>query len=128
MPAGRPPLYKSVEDMQSIVDEYFNSPEVVFTNPDTGQVINRPTMAGLAYALGMSRRTLVDYSHKDEVLPTIKRAREKVEVALEQNLYGNSVTGTIFNLKNNCGWVDKYENDNTETLTVNIQGADVDTI
>lgn len=108
MPAGRPPLYDNPEDMAEIIEQYFNDPSVMFTNPD-GQIVFRPTMAGLAYALGMDRKSLLNYSHKQEFFPTIKRARDRVEAALEANLYNNSVTGTIFNLKNNFGWVDKTE-------------------
>jgi len=112
MPAGRPPLYDNPEDMAEIIERYFNDPSVMFTNPD-GQIVCRPTMAGLAYALGMDRKSLLNYSHKQEFFPTIKRARDRVEAALEANLYNNSVTGTIFNLKNNFGWVDKTEQERT---------------
>jgi len=107
MPTGRPPLYETPEQMQEIIEEYFQS--VTYQHPETGMVVSRPTMSGLAYALGMDRRSLVNYSHKEEFFPTIKRARDKVEASLEDNLYNNSVTGTIFNLKNNFGWVDKTE-------------------
>ena len=107
-PGGRPPLYNSAEEMDSLIEEYFNDPSVMFVNGD-GQVIFRPTMAGLAYHLGMDRRSLLNYSKKEEFFPSIKRAKDRVEAALEANLYNNSVTGTIFNLKNNFGWVDKTE-------------------
>jgi len=37
---------------------------------------------------------------------------------LEQKLYGNAVTGVIFNLKNNFGWQDKTEQEvTTKELT-----------
>ena len=42
-------------------------------------------------------------------------ARQKVEHALEKHLYQGSVVGTIFNLKNNFGWKDKSEVDNTSS-------------
>ena len=54
----------------------------------------------------MCRKTLLNYSNDDAFLHTIKRARERVHQALEQRLYGNNVTGIIFNLKNNFGWKD----------------------
>ncbi len=109
MPGGRPPLYETVEEMQTIIDEYMVS--VTYQHPDTGQMICRPTMSGMAIALDMDRRSLLNYSKKDEFFPTIKKARAKVENALEQHLYGNSVTGAIFNLKNNFDWRDKSEID-----------------
>jgi len=113
---GRPPLYESAEDMQELIDEYFVS--VTFEHKETGQVICRPTMSGLAIALGMCRKSLCNYAEKDDFLHTIKAARSKVEQALEQHLYSNSVAGVIFNLKNNFEWKDKSEVDNTTTLTV----------
>ena len=105
MPAGRPPKYKTPEEMQVIIDQYFVDNQY---RTDNG-VIKRYTMSGLALTLGMSRRALVDYAHKDEFLPTIKDARLVVEESLEQSLYGTGVAGVIFNLKNNFGWKDQQE-------------------
>ena len=105
MPAGRPPKYKTPDEMQVIIDQYFVDNQY---RTDNG-VIKRYTMSGLALTLGMSRRALVDYAHKDEFLPTIKDARLVVEESLEQSLYGTGVAGVIFNLKNNFGWKDQQE-------------------
>ena len=102
---GRPPKYKTPEAMQEVIDQYFDS--VRFERDDS--MTYRPTMAGLAKALGMSRRALVDYAHKDEFLLTIKKARQEVEQALEEALYLPGVAGVIFNLKNNFGWKDQKE-------------------
>ena len=110
MATGRPPLFTSAEDMQVIIDEYFEECKKI--NKETGVETFQPTMSGLAYALEMDRRSLCNYSKKEEFFPTIKRAKAKVECALESNLYNNSVTGTIFNLKNNFDWKDKTEVDN----------------
>jgi len=101
---GRPPLYTSADDLEVLIDEYFK------TDAFIGEGDNRmyaPTMSGLAFHLDMDRKTLLNYSKKEEFFPTIKRARSKVGVALEQRLYGNNVTGIIFNLKNNFDWQDK---------------------
>ena len=49
-------------------------------------------------------------------------------MALEANLYNNAITGTIFNLKNNFGWVDKTESDVTTGLTVVIGSNDAGTL
>ncbi len=113
MPGGRPPLYTDPEEVADIIEAYFQA--VTFQHPETGITICRPTMSGLAYALEMSRQSLINYGNKEEFFDTIKRARDKVEVALEDNLYNNSVTGTIFNLKNNFGWKDKTELDQKVT-------------
>lgn len=120
MPAGRPPKYKTAKEMQKVIDEYFES--VTYCNPDTGREYCQPTMSGLADALDMCRKTLCNYSHKDEFLHTIKKARRKVEIALERHLYGNSVTGAIFNLKNNFGWKDKQEVEQSGVTVVKIKG------
>lgn len=103
MPAGRPKLYNDVNELSALIDEYFETAAYM----EAGDAkIFAPTMSGLAYHLHMDRKTLLTYSKDCEFLPTIKRARERVHQALEQRLYGNNVTGIIFNLKNNFGWKD----------------------
>lgn len=115
--------------MQAVIDAYFAEcdPHVVehqfFQKMKNGQHKLKTmekistqvpyTMSGLAEALDMDRRTLVDYAHKDEFLPTIKKARRKVEVYVERLMLASNgvVAGVIFNAKNNFGWVDKTEQD-----------------
>ena len=72
MPGGRPPLYTDPEEVAAIIEGYFNDPSVRFENSDTGQIISRPTMSGLAYALNMDRKSLLNYSKKEEFFPTIR--------------------------------------------------------
>ena len=115
MAGGRPVLYETPEEVQTIIKGYFE--EITYTHPESGQTICKPTMSGLAYALDMSRQSLINYSNKEEFFDTIKKARNKVEAALENNLYSNAVAGTIFNLKNNFNWKDKTEVDNRISLT-----------
>ncbi len=104
--------YKTVEELQVAIDNYFE----VDAFMQMGEVkMFAPTMSGLAYSLGMCRKTLLNYSNKDEFLHAIKDARNKVGVALEQRLYGNNVTGIIFNLKNNFDWKDKQEIETKDT-------------
>lgn len=113
MPAGRPPKFKTPEAMQKVIDAYFDSCWDI--DEDGKRKQTRPyTITGLALALGMSRRALLDYEKKDEFLPTIKRAKLIVENWVEEQLYRKTqVTGAIFNLKNNYGWKDKNETDIT---------------
>lgn len=110
MPGGRPVKYESKEEVQNIIDDYFETDAFIGEGDSKAFV---PTMAGLAYALGLSRQGLLDYSNKEEFFDTIKKAKLKVEISLEQRLAGNAVTGTIFNLKNNFGWKDKTERELT---------------
>ena len=79
------------------------------------------TITGLALALGTTRQTLLEYEGeiegRDDKDPafadTIKAAKTRIEHFTEQMLFGPSPTGTIFNLKNNYGWKDKSEQENT---------------
>ena len=101
---GRPPKYNTVEEMQEKIDDYFKQCDYS----------DRPyTITGLALALDMDRRTLLNYGEKEEFFPTIKKAKLRVENYLEERLIRDtSCTGIIFNLKNNYGWKDKQENVN----------------
>lgn len=110
MAIGRPPKYSTPEEMQAAIDAYFNEGAWVQVG-DNREF--RPTISGLAYALDMSTEALRNYEEKDNFLATVKKAKLRVEMALEERLYGNSVTGLIFNLKNNFGWKDKTEQELT---------------
>ena len=114
MPAGRPPKFKTPEDMQQAIDEYYDS---LYETDDDGKAVRRPpTVSGLAYHLNMSTEALRNYEVKPEFVATVKRAKQRIEMALEDRLYGTtSPTGAIFNLKNNFGWKDKSEQDITSS-------------
>jgi len=99
---GRPPYYETPEEMQAAIDDYFNS----LTEEE------RPTVTGMVYALGFNSRHGLDYyaQEKPQFLDTIKKAKLRIEMVLEDTLYrGSSVTGVIFNLKNNFGWKDEQK-------------------
>ena len=113
MAGGRPLAFETVEDLEDAVNNYFDNDANVL-DPD-GKEIFLPTMSGLALSLGVSRQTVVNYSNKEEFFDTINKARGKIENFIERRLYGNNVTGCIFNLKNNFGWKDKTEVDNTSS-------------
>lgn len=117
--SGRPLKYQSVEDMQKDIDKYF---------AECDEKQKPYTVSGLAYALGTTRRTLLDYQEKDEYSHTIKKAKTKIELFNEEMLYNKDVstTGVIFNLKNNYGWKDKQEieADVKSEVTINIDLVD----
>lgn len=110
MPAGRPPKYKTAEEMQAVIAKYFETDAFI---GEGDSKIFAPTVEGLAYALDLSRQGLNEYSDKGEFSDTVKRAKQRVAIALEQRLYGQAVTGAIFNLKNNFGWKDQTQQELT---------------
>lgn len=103
MGAGRPLKYKSAKELEVRIEKYWEDCQKNY----------RPyTMSGLALALGIDRKTLLNYSNKEEYFPTIKKARDTVEAFNEEQLYtGKNTAGVIFSLKNNFGWHDKVEQD-----------------
>ncbi len=102
MKLGRPPKYDTPQEMQEAIDAYFDG-----LNGDL------PTVTGLAYALGFeTREGLLYYEHeKPDFISTVKRAKLRIQVALDSELVrrNGTVTGLIFNLKNNFGWKDAQE-------------------
>lgn len=115
---GRPVLYKTSEDMQKIIDEYFewcdNRGIKTVNSEGKEYMVSSPapyTMSGLARRLGMSRQSLINYLNKDEFFDTIKAARSRIEEDVETRLMeGKNQSGAIFNLKNNFEqWLDKRE-------------------
>lgn len=103
--------YKTVAELEERVESFFTSEDAYIINEKDGveEKIFAPTISGLALHLGVDRRTVVNYSNKEEFFPTIKKARARIEAHLEKKLFGNNVTGLIFNLKNNFDWKDKSE-------------------
>ena len=99
---GRPKIFNDVKEVEEKINAYFNYCEEK----------EKPyTMSGLAYYLGISRQTLVNYSNQDQFFDTIKKARDRVQMQLEENALLNKAnpTFTIFNLKNNFDWKDNNE-------------------
>lgn len=97
MPAGRPLKFKSVEELEERINEYFNNTK-----------IEDWTITGLAIYLDTFRSVLCDYEEKDEFSNTIKKAKQMVEHSYEIDLKKKGNTGTIFALKN-FNWKDKSE-------------------
>lgn len=106
---ARPKLYTSVNKMEDDIKKYF-------ADCDKRKVPY--TMSGLANALNMSRQSLINYSNDDEFFDTIKKARANVEQQLEENALSGKTnsTFTIFNLKNNFGWIDRIDTNHDNDL------------
>lgn len=120
---GRPPVYKTKEEMEAIIEEYFTACEGeplrdAEGNPVIGKygpvMINQrpPTITGLALALGFaSRQALLNYQAKEEFNDTITRAKSRVEQYAEERLFDkDGANGAKFSLANNFkGWKEKQQ-------------------
>lgn len=114
---GRPVKYNNPDDMQALIYLYFvdckkNREAERDGKPEPSEAITEdlhPNVTGLALALDMDRSGLINYEDKDEYFYTVKRAKSRIESYTVQRLFMNNPTGSIFNLKNNFGWRDKTE-------------------
>lgn len=135
---GRPPKYKSKEEIEEKIEQYFKECEGEPLLDDDGeQVVNKygypcyikapkpPTATGLALALGFStRQGLLNYQGKKEFLDTITRAKSKVEEYAERRLFDrDGSNGAQFSLRNNFkGWNGEQDkSDDVGALLKNMQ-------
>lgn len=140
---GRPPKYKSKEEIQEKIDAYFTECKgTVMLDKDGrpitdkyGNVIyvgKRPvTITGLALALGFtSRQALLNYQAKKEFVDTVTRAKAVVEMYTEERLFDkDGANGAKFSLANNfSGWKEKQhvEADVNRDVTINVELIDDD--
>ena len=138
---GRPPKYKTKEEMQAKIDEYFESCEGKPILDDEGKPIcdkygnviligAKPfTITGLALALGLnSRQALLNYQGREEFNDTITRAKTRVEQYAEERLFDkDGANGAKFSLANNFeGWKERQsiEADVNTEVTINIELSD----
>ena len=131
---GRPPKYKSVEEIEEKIEQYFAGCEgEPFLDDEGNQVFNKygnpcwikppkpPTVTGLALALGFAtRHALLTYQGKKEFVHTITRAKSRVEEYAESRLFDrDGSNGAQFSLRNNFkGWDDKKEDSVQEGVTI----------
>lgn len=124
---GHPPIYKSADEMQIKIDEYFESRKgEPLTNADGelqfskfGEMIyvrpsRPPTITGLALYLGFAgRQALINYQNRSQDFKdTILRAKSRVEEYAEERLYDrDGQRGAEFNLRVNFGWRIETEDD-----------------
>ena len=117
----RAPKFTSAEQIQELVDKYFEDCKGhILTDQTTGfPVIHAktglpvivdvcpPTMSGLALALGFASRSgLLKYAGKKEFADVIIRAKSRVEQYMEERLFDKEgANGAKFALQNNFkGW------------------------
>ena len=138
---GRPPKYKTKEEIQEKIDAYFEECKgEVLRDADGNPILDkwsnpvvigaRPlTITGLALSLGFnSRQALLNYQGKKEFNDTILRAKAQVERYAEERLFDkDGANGAKFSLANNFeGWKEKKEIDAdvNSTVTINIELSD----
>lgn len=115
---ARPLDYKTVEELQAAIDQYFISCEGKTLTDDEGNVLTDkkgrpiivgakpPTVTGLALALGFnSRQALLNYQVKKRFNDTVTRAKSRCEEYAESRLYDRDGSrGAEFSLKYNFRW------------------------
>lgn len=112
---GRQFKFPTLESLVEAIDGYFQG----CLNED-GEFKQHLTMTGLALALGVTRRTLLNYENLPEYTTVVERARLVVEHYAELKLLdGGNAAGAIFALKN-FGWSDRVDTNITSTATSNI--------
>ena len=98
-PEGRPRLFTKPEQIDLKAQEYFKYCD------ENDRVYG---VVGLCHFLKIDKSTFADYAKKPEFSDTIKQIKIKIEDQKEQMLYKMpNVTGLIFDLKCNYGWIDK---------------------
>lgn len=137
---GKPPKYKSKEEIQEKIDKYFEDCKGEPLRDAEGKpmldkwqnpiMINQkpPTITGLALALGFaSRQALLNYQGKKEFNDTITRAKSRVEEYAESRLFDRDGSGGAqFSLRNNFkGWnIDNEQKLEIELLKLESQAKD----
>lgn len=147
-PVGRPLKFDDPKKLQDQIDAYYKScfdfqrdmfGKRIKDKDEKGEEVYimkqvKPyTVGGLAVFLDTSRKTLIeyeDYEHfpdtldddtKNELINTVKRAKEHIYAYAEEQLYRPGVTtGAIFWLKNNApeNWKDRHEIGGDQTVIV----------
>ncbi|MDH6357619.1 DNA-packaging protein [Parabacteroides sp. PF5-9] len=120
-PGGRPPKFKTAIELEIAIDTYFlECDEKCFVRGKT--VDSTPyTVEGLCLALDISRETLLCYEKGDAGFSdTIKKAKMRIQQdVMERGLSGRSNPAvSIFNLKNNFGYVDKQEHEVNNRINI----------
>ena len=127
---GRPFKYKTNEELQKAIDEYFKSCEgCILTDADGTPMLDKygrpiregeraPTITGLALALGFAgRQALMNYQGRAQFKDTILRAKSRCEAYAEERLFDKDGThGAQFSLRCNFGWNDKADESSEQAL------------
>ena len=121
---GPMPKYKTPEEMQAKIDQYFEDckgtplfdhhGDPVLTKWGDPVYMDRkpPTISGLAYALGFKTRWgIYKYKAKKEFMDILMQAKLRIEIYNEEQLYSRDGSrGAMFNLRMNFrGWQEEKQ-------------------
>ena len=124
---GSKPRYRTPEEMQEKIDQYFEECKGTLLRDHNGDPIltrwgdpvyldkRPPTITGLALALGFkTREALRNYQAKKEFVDVILKAKSRVELYNEEQLYTrDGCKGAMFNLQRNfAGWQNTITDEN----------------
>lgn len=132
MARGSKPKYTSAEEIQGLIDEYFERCKGEWLKDDNGDMVfnkfgspirvdeKPPTVTGLSLALGFSsRQSLLNYQAKKEFMDTITRAKAMCEEYAERRLYDRDGSrGAEFSLRHNFKWAENAGADDTDLQKV----------
>lgn len=110
MASGRKKIFQSVEEIEDKIEQYKQYLE------EEGKP---PTMAGLAYYLGIDRQTLYNYAKDELFFDTLKRHRDWMMMNIEELCIMARGGGAIFVAKQ-YGYTDKTTVENTGETQVTI--------
>jgi len=112
---GRPVKWKTPEDMQPVIDEFFKKCD---------ETEEPYTITGLALSLDLTRQGLIEYENKPDFSYTIKIAKGRCENFAEKRIFsGGNAAGAIFALKN-YGWRDKQDIEHSGNINMAIAKDD----
>ena len=111
---GRPPLFETVEQLEGLINGYFES---CFGKDENDNKIQlRPiTIEGLAYDIGCDRKTIHNYKGRKDIngknfFFVIKRAIDRCQVSLvEHAMTARNPAGAIWLGCNNYDYVNKTD-------------------
>jgi hypothetical protein len=127
--SGKPPKYMP-EELEEKIVEYFKYVDDINKQRKLkrfeGEKLKPFTISGICVFLDISMETWAEYSKKQEYAEPIKRAKSRVMNHIEEGMMNGTLStiGSIFNLKNNFGWVDKIEV-NTTTSSDQLNQDDI---
>lgn len=134
---ARPKKFNEVKELQKLIGDYFltitRSFEKYVVSEDWEKIpllnnarkpiieteyVEIPSILWMCEFVWIHRDTMLEYEKQEWFSDTIKEAKQRIERYNADSLFREkNVTGIIFNLKNNFGWVDKSE---VDSKTINI--------